>query len=105
VAEEGNDSQARVATGGKTRKLMAAFDQFVDDVDRRLQTSVTANYGIYRGPHVAYWHCGDRTARLRSGERDDVLLDGDVTAAVHAACDEASVDTIVANLVDFLTGR
>jgi hypothetical protein len=84
--------------------LMPAFDQFVDDVDRRLQTSVTANYGIYRGPHVAYWHFGDRTARLRSGEGNDVLLDGDVAASVHATCEEASIDTIVANLVDFLTG-
>jgi hypothetical protein len=84
---------------------MAAFDQFVDDVDRRLQSAVAVNYGIYRGPHVAYWHFGDRTARLRNGERDDVLLDGDVEASVHATCDEASVETIVANLVAFLTGR
>jgi len=84
---------------------MAAFEQFVEDVDRRLQSAVTVNYGIYRGPHVAYWHFGDRTARLRNGERDDVLLDGDVTASVHAACDEASVDAIVAGLVAFLTGR
>jgi hypothetical protein len=83
---------------------MAAFEQFVEDVDRRLQSAVTVNYGIYRGPHVAYWHFGDRTARLRSGERDDVLLDGDVSASVHAACDDASVEAIVAGLVAFLTG-
>jgi hypothetical protein len=83
---------------------MPAFDQFVDDVDRRLQSAVTVNYGIYRGPHVAYWHFGDRTARLRSGEHDDVLLDGDVSASVHAACDDASVDAIVAGLVAFLAG-
>jgi len=84
---------------------MAAFERFVDDVERRLQSAVTVNYGIYRGPHVAYWHFGDRTARLRNGERDDVLLDGDVAASVHAACDDASVDAIVANLVAFLSGK
>lgn len=82
---------------------MAAFEQLVDDVERRLRSAVTVNYGIYRGPHVAYWHFGDRTARLRSGERDDVLLDGDVGPALHAACDAASVEPIVAGLVAFLT--
>jgi hypothetical protein len=81
---------------------MATFEQFVEDVDRRLQSAVTVNYGIYRGPPVAYWHFGDRTARLRIGERDDVLLDGDVSASVHAECDDASVDPIVAALVAFL---
>jgi hypothetical protein len=86
-------------------ELMATFEQFVDDIDRRLQSAVTVNYGIYRGPNVAYWHFGDRTARLRSGEGDDVLLDGDVGASVHATCEEASIDAIVANLVEFLTGR
>jgi hypothetical protein len=84
---------------------MVGFEQFVEDVDRRIQSAVTVNYGIYRGPHVAYWHFGDRTARLRNGERDDVLLDGDVTEPVHAACDAASVDAIVAGLVAFLTVR
>jgi hypothetical protein len=84
---------------------MPAFDRFVDEVDTRVQSTVTCNYGIYRGPHVAYWHYGDRTARLRNGENDDVLLDGGPGPAVHAKCDDASIDTIVAKLVDFLTGR
>jgi hypothetical protein len=84
---------------------MAAFEQFVEDVDRRIQSAVTVNYGIYRGPHVAYWHFGDRTARLRDGEGDDVLLDGDVSAPVHARRDEASVDAVVAGLVAFLSVR
>jgi hypothetical protein len=81
---------------------MPGFDQFVEDVDTRLQASVTCSYGLYRGPHVAYWHFGDRTARLRSGENGDVLLDGDAALSVHADCDAAAVELIAANLAGFL---
>jgi hypothetical protein len=78
------------------------FDRFVDAVEERLQAGISHNYGLYRGPFVAYWHFGDRTARLRSGETGDVLLDGDCAVPVRAGCDDASIDAIVAHLAAFM---
>lgn len=73
------------------------FDHFVEALDRGLRSAAPANYGFYRGPNVVYWHIGDRTARLRAGQSDDALLDGNCEA-VHAKCDAEAVGRMVAAL-------
>jgi len=49
-----------------------SFDAFVDAVDEHVRSRTSAEYGIYRGPHVAFWQQGDISARVRAGMNDDV---------------------------------
>jgi hypothetical protein len=50
------------------------FDQFVLAIDEQLKTAVRLPYGLYQGPHVAFWHAGAFTARVRAGTQDDAEL-------------------------------
>jgi hypothetical protein len=51
------------------------FDAFVDAVDERVRALAGAEYGVYRGPAVAFWHQHDVSLRLRDGIGDDVQLE------------------------------
>jgi hypothetical protein len=73
------------------------FDDFVDALDREFRRTASADYGVYRGPNVAYWHLGDRTARLRAGKHDDAMLDG-ICDPMHVTCDAPAIDRMVAVL-------
>lgn len=75
------------------------FESLVEAVDERVRAASRAGYGFYRGPHVAYWHFGDRSARLRAGANGDVLLDGAIDPPVHAPCDDAAVETLSSAIV------
>jgi hypothetical protein len=59
------------------------FDAFVDAVDERVRSLSAAEYGVYRGPTVAFWHQRDVSLRLRAGVRDDVELE---ITGPHARC-------------------
>lgn len=50
------------------------FDDFVLALDARLKADAPAGFGLFQGPHVAYWQCGAETARVREGQRGDVEL-------------------------------
>jgi hypothetical protein len=73
------------------------FDDFVDALDREFRRTASADYGVYRGPHVAYWHLGARTARLRAGKHDDAMLDR-ICDPIHVTCDAPAIDRMVAVL-------
>jgi hypothetical protein len=50
------------------------FDQFVFAIDEQLISAVDVPYGLYQGPHVAFWHAGAFTARVRAGVHEDAEL-------------------------------
>jgi hypothetical protein len=59
------------------------FESFVDAVDESLHNLAGKHYGIFRGPHIAFWQWEDITARLREGAGDDVelmVIDADESA-------------------------
>jgi hypothetical protein len=68
------------------------FDAFVDAVDEHVRALAPAEYGIYRGPAVAFWHQHDLSLRLRAGVRDDVELEitGPHARSVIEPCSEAA---------------
>jgi len=83
------------------------FDAFADAVDDRVRTLVAGDYGIYRGPHVAFWHAGDTSARLRAGIRNDVELEVPALSARHvfAACTDETADRVAELVAHALGGR
>jgi hypothetical protein len=68
------------------------FDAFVDAVDEHVRALAPAEYGVYRGPSVAFWHQNDISLRLRAGTRDDVELEitGPQARCVIEPCSHAS---------------
>jgi hypothetical protein len=61
------------------------FEALVDAVDARVRNGSLINYGIFRGPHVAFWQWGPIAARLREGKGEDiefVLIDGNEDARI-----------------------
>jgi hypothetical protein len=75
------------------------FEAFVDASDQEFRRTAGADYGMYRGPHVAYWHLGDRTARLRAGKHDDAMLDG-ICDPIHVPCAAPAIGRVVAALAN-----
>ena len=75
-----------------------SFEELVEAIDERLRAAVPTRYGLYRGPHVAYWHFGDRSVRLRAGTNGDVLLDGALEEPLHVPCDQSALGDLVAAL-------
>jgi hypothetical protein len=74
---------------------MMTFADFVIAVDERLRDRISAAYGLYQGPHVAFWQFGAATARVREGSNADAGLmlvgDDDVSPERHGACDTETV--------------
>jgi hypothetical protein len=72
------------------------FDQFVIAIDEELKAAVDLPYGLYQGPHVAFWHAGAFTARVRAGVNDDAELtlvseDDVVGEPLRAPCETGGV--------------
>jgi hypothetical protein len=70
------------------------FAEFVETVDAELRARVAAQYGLYTGPHTAFWQRGAVTARVREGMAEDVELEIAAASApprLVAACDDAGV--------------
>jgi hypothetical protein len=65
------------------------FERFVNNVDAVVRTNTPAEYGLYAGPHVAFWQQGAITARVREGTAGDVELDvaRDEPTIVRTTCD------------------
>jgi hypothetical protein len=79
------------------------FEEFVLTIDEQLKASVALPYGLYQGPHVAFWHAGAFTARVRAGIADDADLtlvseDEIVGEPLHVRC-EAEGATRVARAI------
>ncbi len=73
------------------------FAEFVETVDAELRARVAAEYGLYTGPHAAFWQRGPVTARVREGTANDVELEIAADPApprIVAACDAAGVRRI-----------
>ena len=71
-----------------------SFDAFVDAVDEHVRARTSADYGVYRGPHVAFWHQRDISVRVRAGVHDDVevVITGPQARSIVEPCTvEASV--------------
>lgn len=68
------------------------FDAFVLAIDEQLKIAASVPYGLYQGPHVAFWHAGAFTARVRAGTNDDaeltLLSENDVVGQpLHVRCE------------------
>jgi hypothetical protein len=77
-------------------RSFVTFDQFVLAIDEQLKSAVRLPYGLYQGPHVAFWHAGAFTARVRAGTRDDAELmlvseDEVVGEPLHVRCEAEGV--------------
>lgn len=71
------------------------FEEFVLALDARLQAAAPAGFGLFQGPHVAYWQRGAETARVREGSAGDVelTLPGDDADDVdYGRCDQLTAE-------------
>jgi len=81
------------------------FDALVDAVDDRVRTLTAVEYGVYRGPFVAFWHQHDVSLRLRAGTAGDVELEitGERARRTLEPCADEAVPRIAAAIAEELT--
>ncbi len=76
------------------------FAEFIESVDAELRARIAAEYGLYTGPHAAFWQRGPFTARVREGTANDVELQivnaADETHRIIASCDAAGAERVAA---------
>jgi hypothetical protein len=80
------------------------FDEFVVEVDARLRARVPASYGLYQGPHSAFWQWGSVAARIREGMHEDaglvLVAEDDVSEEQHGPRDAETATRFASAIAD-----
>jgi len=77
------------------------FERFVENVDAVVRARARSDYGLYAGPHVAFWQRGSVSVRLREGTARDVELDvpSGGSAPLRTSCDALGAQHIAEAIV------
>lgn len=83
------------------RDPRVTFECFIENVDAVLRARARSDYGLYVGPHVAFWQRGPISARVREGTSRDVELDvpSRGVAPLRTSCDALGAQRVAEAIV------